>query len=278
MQTSPKQDIRSWAALPSHKDQLTGQIYVPDKHGGGVEAIVRSIRPGSIIEVVELHWLAGPGRADKRRRQLVKHVDTIEERGGRIREVSTGDETPRHKTRMLMRAYEKLSRSHSATSGRKGGRPPRVWTAHENAIMEGAWHRRSNKNNDERLADMRKRLGKEPLGATALRLKYGPPGSNAPDIASVPFKSERKKRQYVYFFRDGDKIKIGHSNNPTRRMNHLKTHSPLELLGVMGGGPKREASLHRKFAEFRIEGTREWFVAAPQIIAYVKRHKLRREN
>ncbi len=124
-----KQDIRSWAPIPAHKSQLTGTIYEPGKNWqGGLDAMVASIRRElrSIIEVVDLTWLANPAwRSDKRRRAIVAAVEAIEERGGRLKETSTGDETPKNRIRMLMRAYEKASGARSALNGKlSNGRPP----------------------------------------------------------------------------------------------------------------------------------------------------------
>ena len=85
-----KADIRSWCnPLPPNygergqRERLTGEIYQPDKYGNGREALVSSVRRGSIVEVVELFLLAKvTGRADGRRRDLLKVMDEIEEKGG----------------------------------------------------------------------------------------------------------------------------------------------------------------------------------------------------
>ena len=179
MQTERKQDIRSWAAIPAHKSQLTGQIYEPGKNwefglGKMIQSIRRELR--SVVEVVDLHWLANPAwRADKRRLAILAWVKAIEAKGGRIRELSTGHETPDDKADMLMRAYEKASGVRSALNGTKGGRPRRPVTDHEKVVQEGVWHSRRYKNNDERVTAIKKRLGWS-FGATELRKRYGPPG------------------------------------------------------------------------------------------------------
>lgn len=138
-------------------------------------AFIQSIRPGSIVEVVDLVWLSGEGRSDRRRRQLVENMEGIEERGGRIRELSTGDETPKQTKRMLMRAYTMIGNIHRRANGTKGGRPATPMTEHEKVVQEGIWHSRRYKNNDERVTAIKKRLGWS-FGPTELRKRYGPPG------------------------------------------------------------------------------------------------------
>lgn len=156
---SGKEDIRSWAGIPSHRAALSGEVYEPDRHGRGHDRFIRSIRKGSIVEVVDLMWLAGPGRADKRRRQLVAHVEAICAKGARIREVSTGDETPKHKSRMLMRAFEMIGRTarglRSAENGRLSkGRPTLAdqLSEEQKKAIRGIWESRKYKTGDAALA------------------------------------------------------------------------------------------------------------------------------
>ena len=158
--------------------QLTGTRYTEDKSGKIIDGMILDGRPGSIVEVVELFLLAPvKGRTKTRRAALVERLDRIEERGGVVRELSTGHETGRKQRAMLLRAYEMISRSGKGQPGeRKTGRPKSDFTAHEWSIMEGQWHSSRNKNNDERIAGMAKRMTKKPLGATTLRNKFGPPG------------------------------------------------------------------------------------------------------
>jgi hypothetical protein len=66
------------------------------------------------------------------------------------------------------------------------------------------------------------------------------------------------KNGFVYYAKDGDRIKIGFSKNPWARVLELKTSCPqLELIGVEEGNLKNEEIRHKQFASFQIE--REWF-------------------
>jgi len=65
----------------------------------------------------------------------------------------------------------------------------------------------------------------------------------------------------VYFIQsiDGGPVKIGSSNNPTKRLEELKIGSPvpLRIIGEIAGDEKREKQLHEKFKDCRLHG--EWF-------------------
>lgn len=73
----------------------------------------------------------------------------------------------------------------------------------------------------------------------------------------------------VYFVRCGDRIKIGYSENVTKRMASLASAfaSPLTLLATMPGPPSLERELHAKFAAHRVRG--EWFRRAPDLDAFI---------
>lgn len=64
-------------------------------------------------------------------------------------------------------------------------------------------------------------------------------------------------------------VKIGVTNDPQRRLDMLRTGSPveLEIIAVEEGDQKREAELHRQFALLRKRG--EWFDYADTLRAYV---------
>jgi hypothetical protein len=65
----------------------------------------------------------------------------------------------------------------------------------------------------------------------------------------------------IYFIRDTGTgaIKIGKAVDAVRRLNILQVGcpSPLQLLGVIPGGGKKEAEIHRQFKDSRLRG--EWF-------------------
>lgn len=70
---------------------------------------------------------------------------------------------------------------------------------------------------------------------------------------------ERRAGQQVYFFVDGDKIKIGVSLDPDERLRQLKTGNPgIEMVGHAPGGLPVERELHKRLADKRING--EWFL------------------
>ncbi|MFF9594058.1 GIY-YIG nuclease family protein [Streptomyces sp. NPDC014646] len=56
-----------------------------------------------------------------------------------------------------------------------------------------------------------------------------------------------------------NRVKIGTSNNPEKRLKELQTGNPdrLEVLWSTPGGRELESMLHRAFAAYRVEG--EWF-------------------
>lgn len=183
--TPKKPDIRAYLnPLPprfskeAQAKQLAGTPYIEDMGGKVINAVIRSVRQGTIVEVGELFLLApAKGHTKTRRAALVDRLDRIEERGGIVRELSTGHDTGKKQRAMLLRAYEMMGRSGQGAPGkRKEGRPKFEYTDHEWAIMEGEWHSSKHANTDERLAAMAKRMTKKPLGQTSLRIKFGPAG------------------------------------------------------------------------------------------------------
>lgn len=78
---------------------------------------------------------------------------------------------------------------------------------------------------------------------------------------------------FVYFIREGDDgpIKIGRGTNPSNRLAELQIGNPrrFTLIGFFPGDPAIEAGLHRKFAQWRLQG--EWFTAdAPGLEALAR--------
>jgi len=66
-----------------------------------------------------------------------------------------------------------------------------------------------------------------------------------------------------------DKIKIGFSRDPQKRLKELQTGSPvkLRLLVSMNGSQQQESMLHEKFAKLSIDG--EWFHATKELRDYI---------
>lgn len=69
----------------------------------------------------------------------------------------------------------------------------------------------------------------------------------------------------VYYFRVGNRIKIGHTANLLSRVRGLM---PEEILGWEPGEPALERARHRQFAQYRV--TREWFEDCPAIRAHIQ--------
>ena len=181
-----KQDVRSWChPLPPtwgeqmQRQRLTGEVYAPDRKRDSRAALVRSVRQGSIVEVLDAFLLAiAVGRADVRYRDLVNVMDEIEERGGSIRELSTGDETPRHRRRMRERARRMIGDHNkgrqSAGNGKLSTGAPQKWprSGPEHEIMEAQFHSRKNQNDNERMVAIKQKLGYCP-SRVWLRQQFG---------------------------------------------------------------------------------------------------------
>jgi hypothetical protein len=70
---------------------------------------------------------------------------------------------------------------------------------------------------------------------------------------------------FIYFMTAGNKVKIGVSRNPRRRLDDLKTGSSrmVSIRYVTPGDRTKEKELHKLFAEHRVNG--EWFLFATAI-------------
>lgn len=282
-----KPDIRSWCnPLPPNYPEamqlqrLSGVVYQFDRYGHGRDGLIHSVRPGSIVEVVDAFLLAKIiGRTDARYRDLVAAMDEIEERGGIIRELSTGDETPKARRRMRDRAREMIIAQargrKSAENGRFSSGAPPIWPK-SGQVYEGyrtIWQSRRYTNDNQRITAIVNNFGDSPSRAW-LRNKFGSPhDTREPPPPTVKPPKHRRRPQMVYFIRSGKAVKIGVSCAPTKRLSNMATgnHSSLELLGVMDGGSKREQALHRKFEKHHIKG--EWFRLVPEITTYIRKYR-----
>ena len=158
-----KLDIRSYLnpMKPSwgeagQREKLTGEIYTTEQR----EALLRSLRPGSIVEVVETFLLAKTtGRSDARKRDLLEVVDRIEESGALIKELSTGmmSNSTKHWRQMQARAFALIVSSargkNSATNGRYSkGRPRKEYLPEQQAFISQIWFSRKYKTVVERMS------------------------------------------------------------------------------------------------------------------------------
>lgn len=88
-----------------------------------------------------------------------------------------------------------------------------------------------------------------------------------------PAPAQKYGSAHVYFFQQGDFVKIGWSNKWRKRLLTLQTATPHEIkvLAVYRGGPTMEKRLHVLFAEHRAR--LEWFKLCDQISDYLTANK-----
>lgn len=241
------------------------EIYVEDKTGLVIRALIKSLRKGSIVEVKELHCLApAKGTPSKRRRCLAERIEEIGKAGGSIREWSTGLVSKGNLSKMAFHASEQIASSGRARKRDMPGRTPVFPT--EGPVFEdykAIWHSKLYANDFERITAIEAKHGVSP-GRSWLRAKFNAPGGG---YANTP--KGRKKRALVYFIQDRKRVKIGYSYNPRARMAVFTTHTTLKLLATEPGGRTREAELHKKFAHLRIPQRREWFYLKQEILDYI---------
>lgn len=84
-------------------------------------------------------------------------------------------------------------------------------------------------------------------------------------------KSNRLHRSsYVYVARCGDRLKIGTSVQPDKRLRNIETQSGKEFdeVWLIEGNRNLERRLHGRFDDYRTLG--EWFKAVPEILFYAQ--------
>ena len=177
-------DIRSYCNPypPRHSQaaqtaKLTGEVYVEDKTGKVIDALIRSVRKGTIVEVTEVGLLAPvKGGPAKRRKLMAERFELIRERGGIVVELASGQRSVGKCASMILRGSEFIAKS-GQMGNKKGraGQPKIEVTAHEDDIMRGIWTSRRYKNDDERLVDIEKRTGRK-FRRTWLWNRYRSPG------------------------------------------------------------------------------------------------------
>lgn len=75
----------------------------------------------------------------------------------------------------------------------------------------------------------------------------------------------------VYFLQELEapyRIKIGYSENPSARIAALAATLPqkVQILKIMEGDRLDESWLHDRWREYRVEGKREWYYPAPELL------------
>lgn len=75
---------------------------------------------------------------------------------------------------------------------------------------------------------------------------------------------------YVYFFRHGDRVKIGYSRAPFQRLKKIErlVGSKLSIGGIIRGTYNTENTIHRRFESDRVN--HEWFRCSPAIESFIE--------
>lgn len=73
----------------------------------------------------------------------------------------------------------------------------------------------------------------------------------------------------VYFIQCGNRIKIGKSNDPWKRLAALQTGNPdqLRLLAIAPGNEDFEQGVQEQFSEYRVNG--EWYESNGRLMAFI---------
>jgi len=80
---------------------------------------------------------------------------------------------------------------------------------------------------------------------------------------------QRKRDGYVYFLRNGERIKIGYSTDPRARAVSLSLRES-DILGVIKAERRMESTLHEVWAAIRV-GNTEWFHATDELLSWIDR-------
>lgn len=100
----------------------------------------------------------------------------------------------------------------------------------------------------------------------ATRLIFSP-------ITEDQWKQAHDKMGSVYFILDADnnRVKVGHSRDPWKRLRQLQTGSSakLKLIGVIAAHPEVEKRLHSDLREHRVQG--EWFAEGEAAVDWLTR-------
>lgn len=96
----------------------------------------------------------------------------------------------------------------------------------------------------------------------------------APDHAKLNrFLEKVTRREWVYFVRLGEPIKVGFSTQVASRVRSYAAYGQgVEVLGLELGGRDLEARLHRRFAPHKavVGFSRELFDPAPELLDYIQ--------
>lgn len=85
--------------------------------------------------------------------------------------------------------------------------------------------------------------------------------------------SPNPREEVVYFAKAGERVKIGRSIDPAKRLADLQvgSHQKIALLFTLPGGAEAERAFHLVFDPYHIHG--EWFEAGPMLIEFIDRQR-----
>ena len=155
------EDIRNYVnPHPSHSEakQLAyfgdGTTYVEDRSGKVIERLIKSLRRGSIVRVVQPFLLAPVrGRPQTRRNKWADRVCRIKAAGALFLTMRC----PQLRgAKLAMVAYEEIASSGRGAAGRsKSGRPQKSYSPEQLIVMEREWHSKKHKTRDGALKAIR---------------------------------------------------------------------------------------------------------------------------
>lgn len=113
-------------------------------------ALLRSVRPGSVVRVYRPFLLGGAkGRTDKQRRMWAERADAIKAKGAKLASINP----PLTGHMLTMRAYEEIGNVARGKAGKsKSGRPRKEYTDAHMRVMERYWPPRKGMSGDAAVA------------------------------------------------------------------------------------------------------------------------------
>lgn len=80
---------------------------------------------------------------------------------------------------------------------------------------------------------------------------------------------------WIYFIAEDNnqRIKIGYSKDPEKRLKQLKTGNSngLRIVKTIPGNKIEENKYHKYFERYKIPNSKEWFIFSEEILAFVAR-------
>lgn len=252
---------------------------------GSLKLLTETLLKDTTVAVYKLRLLADP-KAKNRHRSLDEAIDAIEARGGDdsptvIWEIASDRRTDTRKSRdaLIRDTRDDISKANRAE---ESGRPPVQYSHEQMECLRRHWFDMRHPTNllAKRAIEAEARERKIPRIATmSTQSIYALLGKSGRDMGNPQHRekrraaiAERRSKSVVYFIQQDfprGPVKIGHAVDPYVRVVGIQNGNakPLKLLGTQPGGVAREAQLHKRFAEYRMQG--EWFRCSGKLAAYV---------